>query len=137
MMKNLISIVLICLSLVLTLSSCEKQDNDLENLVLFNPYDPSSGIELLAIDSMKRNYGTLPNLRGCFHINSLIIPDTSIVQRVILYRNGLEKGRLSPGDISFFVDITAFPGGNYNYQLQLLMKDSSYTKITQPYEILF
>ncbi len=64
MMKNLISIVLICLSLVLTLSSCEKQDNDLENLVLFNPYDPSSGIELLAIDSMKRNYGTLPNLRG-------------------------------------------------------------------------
>ncbi|MDQ3050853.1 MAG: hypothetical protein M3Q95_08215 [Bacteroidota bacterium] len=136
-MKNLISIVLICLSLVLTLSSCEKQDNDLENLVLFNPYDPSSGIELLAIDSMKRNYGTLPNLRGYFHINSLIIPDTSIVQRVILYRNGLEKGRLSPGDISFFVDITAFPGGNYNYQLQLLMKDSSYTKITQPYEILF
>ncbi len=137
MMKNLISIVLICLSLVLTLSSCEKQDNDLENLVLFNPYDPSSGIELLAIDSMKRNYGTLPNLRGYFHINSLIIPDISIVQRVILYRNGLEKGRLSPGDISFFVDITAFPGGNYNYQLQLLMKDSSYTKITQPYEILF
>ncbi len=137
MMKNLISIVLICLSLVLTLSSCEKQDNELENLVLFNPYDPSSGIELLAIDSMKRNYGTLPNLRGYFHINSLIIPDTSIVQRVILYRNGLEKGRLSPGDISFFVDITAFPGGNYNYQLQLLMKDSSYTKITQPYEILF
>ncbi len=137
MMKNLISIVLICLSLVLTLSSCEKQDNELENLVLFNPYDPSSGIALLAIDSMKRNYGTLPNLRGYFHINSLIIPDTSIVQRVILYRNGLEKGRLSPGDISFFVDITAFPGGNYNYQLQLLMKDSSYTKITQPYEILF
>lgn len=136
-MKNTISIVFFCSLLAFAFSSCEKKENELANVALFNPYDISSGIELMAIDSMKRNYGSLPNLRGYFHINSAVIPDTSIVQRVILYRNGLEKGRLSPGNITFFVDITAQPGGTYNYQLQLLMKDSSYTKFTQPYVITF
>lgn len=136
-MKNIFCTVIIAILFFITFSSCDKQENELENVKLVNPYDQSSGIPLLVIDSMQRNYGSLPNLKGYFHINSGIIPNTGIVQRVVLYRNGLEKGRLSPGNITFFVDITALPGGTYNYQLQLLMKDSSYTKLTPPYIITF
>jgi len=118
-------------------TSCEKKENELADVVLYNAFDQGSGIELITIDSMTRSYGSLPALRGYFHINSQIIPDTAIVKRLILYRNGLEKGRLSPGNVSFFVDITAQPGATYNYQLSIIMKDSSYTKLTQPYIILF
>jgi hypothetical protein len=125
------------LFLSFTLSGCEKLDNELDNIPLANPYDPNSGVELMQIDSMQRYYGSTNYLKGYFHINSLHVPDTSIVQRVILYRDGVEKGRLSPGNISFFADITAQPGGTYDYQLQFLMKDSSYTKLTTSYVIVF
>jgi hypothetical protein len=118
-------------------SSCEKIENELEDVTLYNPYDSLSGLEIMQIDSMQRIYGAPNALKGYFHINSQYVPDTSVVQRVILYRNGAEKGRLSPGNISFFVDITALPGASYNYQMQLLMKDSSYTKLTIPYVITF
>ena len=117
-------------------SSCEKLDNELENVTLNNPYDPESGVVLATIDSMKRNYGSLPNLKGFFHIDSAVTPIDS-VERIILYRDGLERARLSPGNFSFFVDITAQPGATYEYQLSMILKDSAYTKKNPPYEITF
>lgn len=116
--------------------SCDKLENELEPVVLNNPYDEASGVILMSIDSVQRNYGTLPNLKCFFHIDTATT-SLSLVQRVILYRDGNEKARLSPGNFSFFVDITAQPGGTYNYQLSMIMKDSSYTKMTPPYLVTF
>lgn len=130
------TLILFILILGFSLTSCEKKENELTDVILYNPYDLNSGIELVTIDSMTRNYGSLPNLKGFFHINNEYV-DSSLVHRLILYRDGVEKGRLSPGNFSFFVDITAQPGGTYNYQLSIIMKDSSYTKLSQPYIILF
>jgi len=117
-------------------SACEKLDNELSDVVLNSPYDSSSGIPLIVIDSMKKDFGSLPNLRGFFHIDTTITAKID-VERLILYRDGVEKARLSPGNFSFFVDITAQVHGTYNYQLSMIMKDNSYTKKTPPYIITF
>ncbi len=136
MKAKIATFILLYFFMVLSLTSCEKKENELSDVTLYNPYDLGSGIELVTIDSMTKNYGSLPNLKAFFHINNEYV-DSNLVQRLILYRDGIEKGRLSPGNFSFFVDITAQPGGTYNYQLSIIMKDSSYTKLSQPYIILF
>ncbi len=136
-MKNNITFGLLLISLfALLLSSCDKKENELENLTLFNAFDTDSGIELLTIDSVQRGYGSTNFIKGYFHLNTTYV-DTSLLHRIILFRDGAEKARLSPGNFTFFGDITAIPGATYNYQLSLIMKDSSYTKLTQPYVILF
>ena len=137
MMKRNLAIGVLVISICSMLfAGCEKKENELENETIFNAFDPESGIELLALDSFQRGYGSTNYLKGFFHLNTTYV-DTAKLHRIILYRDGTEKGRLSPGNISSFVDITALPGGTYNYQLSLIMKDSSYTKLTQPYSILF
>ena len=135
MNRNISKLLVVISFCAFTMVSCEK-DNELEGVAIYNPYDHNSGIELIQLDSINKFYGAVPHLKGYFHINQAYV-DTHQVHRLILYRNGLEKGRLSPGNFTFFVDITAMPGATYNYQLSLIMKDSSYTKINMPFFITF
>lgn len=125
------------LIIVVTFSSCKKQDNELENVVLFNPYEPSNGFELMVIDSIQKYYGSLPNLKAFFHVSETVAADSARIERVIVYRDGVEYARLSPTNFYFFADITTQPGATYNYQLAFLMKDLSITKSTKPYIVLF
>ena len=92
-MKINITFGLLLISLfALLLSSCDKKENELENLTLYNPFDTDSGIELLTIDSVQRGYGSTNFIKGFFHLNTTNV-DTALLHRIILYRDGPEKAR--------------------------------------------
>lgn len=119
-------------------SSCEKLENELDPSALNNPFDSESGIELMIIDSVQKFGGTVPYLKCYFHLNDQVFTTTSQIDRVILYRNGVELARLNPGNFSQFTDINSiFSGGQYVYELSLLMNDNSHTKKTTPYLVVF
>jgi hypothetical protein len=126
-------------SAFLALASCEEQENQLEGVVLFNPFETDNGIELMKIDSFREWHGPnpLPNIKGYFHVNYEHFTDTSQIHRVIVYRDGVAYSSVAPGNQSYFVDIFAWPGQQYEYQLSIVMDDNSETKKTIGYPVDF
>lgn len=141
-MKNTLLYTIALFTALQLLSSCEKQENKLEGLVLFNSFEEGNGIELMKIDSFREWHGPnpLPNIKGYFHINYELFDDTSKINRVVVHRNGYVYGVyffVAPGNQLYFVDVFASPGAHYDYQLSLVMDDSSETKKTITYPIDF
>lgn len=133
-MTRLFYTLICCCTLFL---SCEKSENELTGVVLYNPFEPGNGVELMQIDSTQKVPGASPDLKAFFSINYQYFSDTAAIDRVMLFRDGEQAATLSPGNYSFFVDNTVLIGETYEYQLSILMDDGSITKKTMPFEILF
>jgi hypothetical protein len=123
-----------CCSLLM---SCDKSENELTDVVLYNPFEAGNGVELMQIDSIQKLGGSNPYLKAYFSINYEYFDDTTDIDRVVLYRDDVEKAVLSPGNQSFFVDNSVAIGDTYFYQLSLIMDDGSKTKRTTSFEVVY
>jgi hypothetical protein len=133
--KHFLVIALVCVTGWFT--ACQETDSELADIVLYNPFETGNGVELMQVDSVQKFGGSNPYLKAYFSINYEYFDDTAAIDRVVLYRDDAEKAILSPGNQSFFIDMSVVTGETYFYQLSLIMDDGSKTKRTMPFEVLF
>ncbi len=130
------NVILLIAGIAIALGSCKKE-HELDGLTLFNPFEEGNGVELMEIDSVAKTYGTTNYLRAYFHVNEQYFLTTSQIKRIIVYRNDAELFRLAIGNDSTFVNFGLFVNGDYNYQIQALLEDSTYTKKSKKYNVIF
>ena len=120
------------LAIWLIVSCKELKTSELEDLEIYNVMDEGSGVDIFTVDSI-----VIKNKEAYFYFQTDLsgIKDPSIVNRVLIYRDGALTKWLTPGNFTYFVDINVVAGKTYIYQFALEDINRDPSKLSAPYEV--
>jgi hypothetical protein len=129
-MKN-IPLWLLLILLLLNLSSCKKDTDQLAALVLANAAADNSGLQLITVDSIVGSLSPTTCVRCYFKIHYELITDTSQIKTVhvlhVLNGNNGESD-LPPSYRTHSADMNVYSGDTYSCQFALKTKSGKLSK---------
>ena len=121
------------LLLIFVAAGCyDYKESLVEDITIYNALAEDSGIEIFSVDSIvvKNN-----EVKFYFETDLSIVPDTTKLKRVVIFKDGEPTKYLDPGNYSYFVDINVVPGKTYIYQFALQDFTTKFSKLSKKYQV--
>lgn len=120
-----------------TIVSC-KEKSELGDLSpSSNVFAPENHTVFFEVDSVERN--NYPYIQLYYHVRYDLIPDSSLISKIIIFRDGELKFRMSPtqSNVLHPRDFDVSHGAGYYYSFAFEEKDGTLSSFSEPYYVYF